>query len=102
MSLYNKLSNRKKPERINAPDLVESEEVLNMEVEVPVTDNNIITPDLGNDDMMEVDKKVAVTSNFVSDSDSIIFKNAEECEEVMKESSEDGLSRIPITTQNTH
>lgn len=101
MALYNKLSNRKKPERNNVPDLKESEEVLNMEVEVPVTDNSI-TPDLGNDDM-EVDKKVSVTSNFVSDSDSIIFKNAEECEEVvMKESSEDGLSRIPITTQNTH
>lgn len=109
MSLYNKLSNRQKPEKNNgllgAPDLKESEvdnqaEESNMQVEA-VTDNILlegVTPNLDND--TEVDKKVS--NNFVSDSDSIIFKNAEECEQVMKESSEDGLSRIPISTENTH
>jgi hypothetical protein len=108
MSLYSKLSKRQKPEKNNGllgtPDLEESEvhnqaEEGNMQVEAVAANILLegVQPNLGND--MEVDKKVS--SNFVSDSDSIIFKNAE-CEEVMKESSEVGLSRIPISTENTH
>jgi hypothetical protein len=109
MSLYSKSSNRQKPEKNNCllgtPDLEESDvhnqaEGGNMQIEA-ATDNILlegVTPNLSND--MEVDKKVC--SNFVSDSDSIIFKNAEECEQVMKESSEVGLSRIPISTESTH